>query len=102
MNATAITEYDHLVDLVAADLAALHRGAEECARAEHEYRTAKSQAWEEAPVGPVAQREAWVNGATADQRQRRDLAEADRQAAREAVRSHRAQLSSCPRPERTR
>jgi hypothetical protein len=73
---------------------ALADQAKEHADAEHEYRLAKAKAWLVAPDGTVPEREAWVNGQTADARQRRDLAEGLRQAALEAIRSRRTQLSA--------
>lgn len=74
-------------------LAYLRKLSQESSEAENEYRKAKSQAWLEAPEGTVPEREAWVNGITADARQRRDLADGMRQAALEAVRSRRQQIS---------
>jgi hypothetical protein len=72
----------------------LGRQTKEFAEAEADYRHAKARAWVEAPKGTVPEREAWVNGVTADQRKRRDLADGMRQAGLEAVRSRRAQLSA--------
>lgn len=76
------------------------------ADAEMEYRHAKARAWVVCPTDEpgvkagerewtAARREAWVNGETAELRRDRDLAEAMRQAALEAVRARRAQLSAC-------
>lgn len=67
--------------------------ASEAAQAENDYRKAKSVAWVEAPEGTVPEREAYVNGVTADARQRRDLAESLLRAGFEAVKSRRQQLS---------
>lgn len=71
------------------------------AQAENAYRKAKAQAWvrapRETPEGQrmtAAEREAWVDGDTADSRQARDLADGLRQAGFEAVRAARAQLSA--------
>lgn len=75
-------------------LAALRDQARELAEAEKDYRHAKAQAWLVAPEGTVPEREAWVNGQTADLRYRRDLADGLRSAALEAVRSRRAQVSA--------
>ena len=66
----------------------------EYADAENEYRAALAKAWLQAPEGTVPEREAWVNGHCAVQRRRRDLADHMRQAALEALRSRRAQLSA--------
>lgn len=75
-------------------LQALRDQATEYADAEHDYRRAKAAAWLSAPEGTVPEREAWVNGHTASERRRRDLADAMRTAALEAVRSRRGQLSA--------
>lgn len=73
----------------------------EYATAEAEYRKAKAVAWLEAPRRhedgekvTANQREAIVNAATADERQRRDVAEGLKQAGYEAVRAARQQLSA--------
>lgn len=66
----------------------------EYAEAEHAYRKAKAAAWLTSPKGTVPEREAWVNGETAEQRRRRDLADGLRQGALEAVRSRRQQISA--------
>jgi hypothetical protein len=73
----------------------------EFAEAEAEYRKAKAVAWLEAPRRhedgekvTANEREAMVNAATADERQRRDIAEGLKQAGYEAVRSARQQLSA--------
>lgn len=73
----------------------------EYAGAEAEYRKAKAVAWLNAPRRhddgekvTANEREAIVNAATADERQRRDIAEGLKQAGYEAVRSARQQLSS--------
>jgi len=86
-------------------LTAMRTAAGELADAENEYRKAKSQAWVSCPNDPpsvkagerewtAARREAWVNAETADHRKTRDLAEGKRQAAIEAVRSRRTQISA--------
>lgn len=75
------------------------------AEAEMTYRQAKAEAWVTCPTDEAgvkagerewtaARREAWVNAETAVLRRDRDLAEAMRQAALEAVRARRAQLSA--------
>lgn len=72
----------------------MKRLAVEYAKAERDYRLAKAKAWLTAPEGTVPQREAWVNGETAALRHARDLAEGMKQAAVEAARSRRTQLSA--------
>lgn len=70
------------------------------AEAEHIYRAAKAKAWVEAPRHvdeakvTAGEREAWVNGETAAQREKRDIADGMRQAALEAVRARRGQISA--------
>ena len=77
----------------------------ELSEAEATYRKAKAQAWITCPNDDpgvkagerewtAARREAWVNAQTADLRKARDLAEAMRDAAREAVRARQTQLSA--------
>lgn len=87
-------EMRRLSRLLDKGLEAMRDQARELADAEHDYRKAKGQAWLSAPDGTVPEREAWVNEATAKQRHRRDLAEGLRQAALEAVRSRRTQVSA--------
>ena len=87
-------EMARLSRLLDQGLSALRDQARELAEAEQEYRKAKATAWLTAPEGTVPERDAWVNGKTADQRHRRDLAEGMRQAALEAVRSRRTQVSA--------
>lgn len=83
-----------LSELVDAGVQELGKQAHAYALAERDYRRAKARAWLEAPKGTVPEREAWVSGQTADLRYARDLAEGLKQAALEAVRSRRGQLSS--------
>lgn len=91
-------ELERLSRLLDAGLAALRDQAHEYADAEQEYREAKARAWVEVrgalPDGTVPERDAWVGGVTAVQRRRRDLADGMRQAALEAVRSRRGQISA--------
>lgn len=78
-------------------LSFLHAKVGDYADAERSYRKAKAQAWVEHPKSKdtvAAQREAAVDAATADERHARDLADGLRQAALEAVRSRRAQISA--------
>lgn len=94
MSFDLTTEMLRLSKLLDDALAYLRRSSEEYAEAEAIYRVAKAKAWIETPTGTVAEREARINGATAGLRQKRDLADGMRQAALEAVRSRRAQLSA--------
>lgn len=77
----------------------------ELAHSEMTYRQEKAQAWLRCPNDDpsvprgerewtAARREAWVDAACAERRKERDLAEAMRDAAREAVRARQTQLSS--------
>lgn len=86
-------ELSRLSTLIDAGINSLRESAVEAAHAEHDYRKAKAISWSEAPPGTVPVREAWVESETADQRLRLDLAEGMKQAALEAVRSRRQQLS---------
>lgn len=64
------------------------------AEAEHAYREKKAVAYLETESGTVAEREAHVYAIMGDFRRRRDLADGERLAALEAVRSRRTQLSA--------
>jgi hypothetical protein len=97
----ATTEMLRLSRLIDDGIDYSKRAAVELAKAENGYRKAKAQSWVTCPKDDpgerewtAARREAWVNGQTADERQARDLAEAMRDAAREAVRARQAQLSA--------
>lgn len=98
--AAAEKEMRRLSKLVDNGVDKLRDQAREYAQAEHDYRLAVARAWIEAPRDhddrriTVPEREAWVHAATAVQRMRRDEAEGVRQAALEAVRSRRGQLSA--------
>lgn len=87
-------EMIRLSGLIEEALTELRQRVEEYADAEHAYREARAMAWIAVPSGTVAQREAWIDGDTVDKRRDRDLADGLRQAALEAVRSRRAQLSA--------
>lgn len=87
-------EMKRLSRLIDQGLAALRDQSHELADAENEYRKHVAMAWLQAPEGTVPQREAWVQGQTADLRHRRDLADGLRTAALEAIRSRRTQLSA--------
>lgn len=98
-------EFARLAKLLDAGLTTLRTAATDLAQCENAYRKAKSESWATCPNDPpsvkagerewtAARREAWVNAATADKRQARDLADYMRTAALEAVRSRRTQLSA--------
>ncbi len=94
MNAQEMaTEGARLSKLLDDALNYVGRQVKEAAEAEREYRKDKALAWLQAPSGTVPEREAWVNGQTADQRFRRDLADGMRRAGMEAVHSRRQQIS---------
>lgn len=101
--AEAAAEVRRLSALVDDALDDLRTLANDVAHAEHAYRAAKARAWAETAgmrdtsTGKpllAAHREALVQSTTADARLGRDLADGLRQAALEAVRSRRAQLSA--------
>lgn len=74
-------------------VSALREAAVAYAEAEHAYRRAKAEAYL-TTVGTVAEREAQTYGMVGDLRAARDMADATRLAALEAVRSRRTQLSA--------
>lgn len=91
----------HFSGLIDAGIASLRDFAQRYADAEAAYRKAKAEAWARCPRDEAgerdwtaARRESWVDAQTADLRRERDLAEAMKQAALEAVRSRRGQLSA--------
>jgi len=88
------TECRRLSDKIDAGVNSLNTSARQSAEAEREYRKQKAQAWTLHGDGTAKEREARVDAATADLRYARDLAEAGRQAALEALRSRRQQLSA--------
>lgn len=92
--ATLTAEAWRLSQLLDKGLAALREAAVAYAEAEHEYRERKAHAYLETEHGTVAEREAHVYALVGDFRRRRDLADGQRLAALEAVRSRRAQLSA--------
>lgn len=92
--ASMAAEFTRLSKLLSDGLEALRRQATELAESENTYRKSKAEAWLHAPSGTVPEREAWVDGHTADARKRRDLADYMRTAAIEAVRSRRTQISA--------
>ena len=72
----------------------LSRAAGNAADAERVYRLEKAKAWLTVEAGTVPERQAQVDAAVADERHARDIAEGNRLAALEALRSRRAQLSA--------
>lgn len=91
--AEMVAEASRLSTKIDEGVRTLASAAREVAEAEHAYRLAKAQAWIVIAEGTAKEREAQVDAATADERRVRDLAEASRLAALEALRSRRAQLS---------
>jgi hypothetical protein len=92
--ADATDEMKRLNDLLDAGLKTMREQSGEYAEAEMEYRQAKATAWLSAPQGTVPEREAFVNGNTAEKRKRRDLADGLRQSAYAAVRARQQQISA--------
>lgn len=103
--AEAADEMRRLSRLIDAGLQAMRDQGQELAEAENVYRKAKADAWARCPNDEsgtkpadrdwtAARREAWVNGATADERMRRDLAEVMGKAAYQAVRARQTQVSA--------
>lgn len=90
---TLAAEASRLSDRIDAGVSELARQATAEADAEHAYRKARAVAWLTVE-GSAKQREDGVDSATADDRLARDLARGQRQAALEALRSRRQQLSS--------
>jgi len=80
--------------LIDKGVSALRDAAVAYAEAEHEYRERQAMAYLEMEQGTVAEREAHVYAVVGDWRRRRDLADGQKLAALEAVRSRRAQLSA--------
>ena len=80
--------------LIDKGVSALRDAAVAYAEAEHEYRERQAMAYLETEQGTVAEREAHVYAVVGDWRRRRDLADGQKLAALEAVRSRRAQLSA--------
>lgn len=88
-----IAEAERLSALLDKGLAALRSASVAYANAEHAYRQARARAWL-AARGTVPERESQVELKVGDLRFARDLADAERLAAQEAVRSRRGQLSA--------
>jgi len=95
MDLEALTaEAWRLSQLLDKGIMALRDAAVAYAEAEHEYRSQNAMAYLETESGTVAEREAHVYALVGDYRRRRDLADGQKLAALEAVRSRRAQLSA--------
>lgn len=99
--AEAQTEMLRLSRLIDAGVEASKDHAVKLATAEATYRKARAEAWLRCPKDApgerewtAARREAWVDAECADLRKARDLEEAMKDAAREAVRARQTQLSS--------
>lgn len=86
-------EVERLSRLIDQGVTALREQAATLAQAEHDYRLARAMAWPKTD-GTAKEREDQVNALTAPDRLRRDLAEGQRAAALEALRSRRQQLSA--------
>jgi hypothetical protein len=95
MDLEALTaEAWRLSQLLDKGIMALRDAAVAYAEAEHEYRLQNAMAYLETESGTVAEREAHVYALVGDFRRTRDLADGQKLAALEAVRSRRAQLSA--------
>ena len=92
--ATLTAEAWRLSGLIDKGISALRDAAVAYAEAEHEYRERNAMAYLETESGTVAEREAHVYALVGDFRRVRDLADGQKVAALEAVRSRRAQLSA--------
>ena len=91
---TLTAEAWRLSGLLDKGIVALRDAAVAYAEAEHDYRERNAIAYLETEQGTVAEREAHAYAVVGDFRRRRDLADGQRLAALEAVRSRRAQLSA--------
>ena len=92
--ATLTAEAMRLSALLDNGVAALREAGVAYAEAEHAYREQNAMAYLATESGTVAEREAHVYALVGDYRRHRDLADAARSAATEAVRSRRQQLSA--------
>ena len=100
----AFEEMQRLSRLIDAGIEALREQSRTLAEAERTYRKAKAEAWVKVPRDgtddktqrnwTAGRREAWVDAETADQPYERDVADGMRQAALEAVRARRTQISA--------
>lgn len=89
-----IAEVERLSRQVDEGVRDLAEAAEAVAIAEFNYRKAKAEAWVKIEGGTVAQKQAKIDGLTANHRYARDRAENDKTVAVESLRSKRAQLSA--------
>jgi hypothetical protein len=89
-----VAEARRLSGLIDAGVRALRESSAALAEAEHAYRRSKAEAWVVCRGDLAKEREAHVDSACADLRRDRDLREGERQAALEALRSRRVQLSA--------
>lgn len=89
-----ITEANRLSGKIDEGVRHLSRAAGNAADAERTYRLRKAQAWLTVQAGTVPERQAQVDAVCADERHARDIAEGERLAALEALRSRRGQLSA--------
>jgi hypothetical protein len=92
--ATLTAEAWRLSQLLDKGIAALTSAGIAYAEAEHAYREANAMAYLETESGTVAEREAHTYARVGEHRRTRDLADGQRVACLEAVRSRRAQLSA--------
>ena len=92
--ATLTAEAMRLSGLLDKGITYLREASARFAEAEHAYRERKAHAYLETEQGTVAEREAHVYAMVGDLRRIRDLADGERLAALEAVRSRRTQLSA--------
>lgn len=95
-TADTFAEASRLSHLIDAAIEALKNTSVAFAEAERDYRRSKSRAWLECKSLDMLakEKEAWVDAESSDDRYKRDIAEGMRQAALEAARSRRAQLSA--------
>ena len=93
MNPDLLNEGTRLSGLLDAALAFVKEQIRKAAETERDYRHAKARAWLEHPEGTAKEREAMVDGATADLRYERDIAAGMVRASFEAVKSRQQQIS---------
>jgi hypothetical protein len=91
---TLTAEAWRLSGLIDKGVTALREAGVAYAEAEHAYRSAKAMAYLETESGTVAEREAHVYALVGELARDRDLADGQKMAALEGVRSRRAQLSA--------
>lgn len=86
-------EATRLSGLLDNGLKVLREAAVSLAHAENAYRKGIAGAWLQAPDGISPARQAWVDAETADLRMARDLADAERSTAAQAVKARGIQLT---------